>query len=370
MKTMKTIKNNTYALILVLAVLTTIFWSCENPIDFDGEQMTPLIVMNSLISPDSTFKVQLSKSKFFLKDNDTFDPINNANVKLFVNDTLYETLAFSESGNYNASYVPKVGDNVKLTAEYSNMSTVSAVTAIVKPAQISSIDTSTITTDTYPILSYQYGGYYGEVTGTDTIGYSQNKKLNIRININDDVNLKNYYRVSLRIKRYFDDGRETDNEYYYESDDMVFGSSNESGLFGEGYSRSIYNEFSDDLFNGKNYPFKLNALFSTHTFNPEYNPKDQGDVEWPEVVRCELIVQVHSISESYYKYVKTMNTNSNALAFFSEPVQIYSNIKGGIGVFGNYKTDNYIIQIPVSYTDNYPAFSPKLQTKSHTFPKP
>ena len=367
---MKTIKIKTYALILALSVLTTTFWSCENPIEFDGEQMESLMVMNSLISPDSIFTVQLTKSKFFLKDDSSFDLLNNANVKLFVNDTLFETLAFSENGNYSASYIPKIGDNVKLTAEYSGLTAVSAVTSILKPAQISSIDTATIITDTYPILSYQYGGYYGEVTDADTIGYTQNRKMNIIINIDDDVNLKNYYRVSVRIKRYFDDGRITDNEYYYQSDDMVFGSSDESGVFGEGYSRSIYNEFSDDLFNGKNYPFKLSAYFNTYTYNTEKKPDEQGGVEWPEVVRSELIVQVHSISESYYKYVKTVNTNSNALAFFSEPVQIYSNVKGGIGVFGNYKIDNYIIQIPVSYTDNYPTFSPKLQTKSSTSPQP
>lgn len=349
---MKTTKNKIFAFILALSVFTPAFWSCENALEFNGEQMAPLLVMNSLISPDSVFTVQLTKSKFFLKDDSSFDPVNNASVELFVNDTLFETLAFSTNGNYTSNYIPKAGDKVRLSAQHSDINAVSAVTDIVKPAEISSIDTATLITDISPILSYGYGGYYGEVIESDTIGYSYTKKMNIIINIDDDADQKNFYRVSLRIKQYFDDGRISEGQFFYESEDMVFGSSDESGLFGEGYSRSQYNEFSDELFNGKKYPFKISTNFSSFIYTDEKKPDNDGGVTSPKVVRNELIIQVHSISESFYKYLKTMNTNSNALGFFSEPVQIYSNVKGGIGIFGNYKIDNYIIQIPNEYMNN------------------
>lgn len=348
---MKTLKNKAYTLALALLVITPVFWSCENALEFNGEQMAPLMVMNSLISPDSAFTVQLTKSKFFLKDNSNFDPVNNASIELFVNDTLFETLTFSANGNYSSNYKPRAGDKVRLSAQHSDINAVSAVTYIVKPAQISKIDTATLITDKSPILSYEYGGY-GEINKSDTIGYSYNKKMNIIINIDDDVNQKNFYRVNLRIKQYFDDGRQSEGQFFYESEDMVFGSSDETGLFGEGYSRSQYNEFSDELFNGKKYPFKLSTNFSTYIYTNEKKPDNQGEVTWPQIVRNELIIQVHSISESYYKYLKTLNTNSNTLGFFSEPVQIYSNVKGGIGIFGNYKIDNYIIEIPKEYMSN------------------
>ena len=348
---MKAFKYKLHTLALVLSVISPVFWSCENALEFDGEQMAPLWVMNSLISPDSVFTVQLTKSKFFLKDDSSFDPVNNASVELFVNDTLFETLAFSTNGNYTSNYIPKAGDKVRLSAQHSDINTVSAVTDIVKPAQISKIDTATLITDKSPIFSYEYGGY-GDIIESDTIGYSYNKKMNIIINIDDDVNKKNFYRVSLRIKQYFDDGRESEGQFFYESEDMVFGSSDETGLFGEGYSRSQYNEFSDELFNGKKYPFKLSTNFTTYIYTNEKKPDNQGGLIWPQIVRNELIVQVHSISESYYKYLKTLNSNSNTLGFFSEPVQIYSNVKGGIGIFGSYKIDNYIIEIPKEYMNN------------------
>ncbi len=351
---MKTIKNKIFALIFSLTIFTPLFWSCENAIEFDGEQMAPMIVMNALISPDSLLKVQLSKSKFFLKDNNSFESIDNAEVKLYVNDTLFETLSFSENGNYIGTYIPKPSDVVKITAKQANFNEVSASTDIIVPTQITGIDTVSLKTEVYPIEMYE--SYNGNKPTIDTLGYSYNKRMNIKVNINDDPNLKNFYRVSVRIKQYFDDGSEGERDYYLQSDDLVFGSTDESGLFGEGYSRSMYNEFSDELFNGKNYAFKMSVNFNSVVYNNTDNnkPKNPNEQELPKLVRNEMILQLHSISESYFKYLKTLNSNSNVLEFFAEPVQIYNNIKGGIGILGSYKIDNYVMQIPVEYmNDSY-----------------
>lgn len=349
---MKTIKIKTYALILAISIFTPTFWSCENPIEFDGEQMASMIVMNALISPDSVLNVQLSKSKFFLKDDSSFESLNDAEVKLFVNDTLFEILNPKGNGNYTGTYIPKAGDIVKIIAKQANLNEVNATTTIITPAHISSIDTISQITVTNPIVSY--ADYSGDNITLDTVGYNYNKKMNIKVNINDDPNIKNFYRVTLRIKQYFNDGRESEREYFLESDDLVFGSANESGLFGEGFSRSPFNEFSDELFNGKKYDFKMSSNFDimVYTDTTYKKPTYPNDNEWPKVVRNELIVQVHSISESYFKYLKTLNSNSNVLDFFAEPVQIYSNIKGGIGILGSYKIDNYVIQIPIEYMSN------------------
>ena len=346
---MKTFKIKIHTLILAISILTPAFWSCENTIEFDGQQMSSMIVMNALISPDSLLKVQLSVSKFFLKDDSSFETIDSAEVKLFVNDTVNEILTYVGDGYYTGTYIPKAGDVVKITAKKLNFNEVSASTDIVIPTQITGIDTASTNTEAYPIVNYEYMN--GETPVIDTIGYNYNKKLNIRLNINDDPIRKNFYRVSVRIKQYFDDGREAEREYYLESEDMVFGSTDEAGLFGEGYSRSPYNEFSDELFNGKNYPFKLSVNFNTYVYknSDNYKPKDPDDYEPPKVVRNEMILQVHTISESFFKYLKTLNTNSNVLEFFAEPVQIYNNVNGGIGVIGSYKIDNYVMEIPVEY---------------------
>ena len=44
---MKTTKNKIFAFILALSVFTPAFWSCENALEFNGEQMAPLLVMRT-----------------------------------------------------------------------------------------------------------------------------------------------------------------------------------------------------------------------------------------------------------------------------------------------------------------------------------
>ncbi|HPH57343.1 MAG TPA: DUF4249 family protein, partial [Bacteroidales bacterium] len=50
-------------------------------------------------------------------------------------------------------------------------------------------------------------------------------------------------------------------------------------------------------------------------------------------------VQLQNISPSYYLYLKTFSEYSNSIDFFSEPIQVFSNVSGGIGIFGAYSSN-------------------------------
>ncbi|MDR2621646.1 MAG: DUF4249 domain-containing protein, partial [Dysgonamonadaceae bacterium] len=64
-----------------------------------------------------------------------------------------------------------------------------------------------------------------------------------------------------------------------------------------------------------------------------------------KITSLAMQVTLQSLSPSYYMYLKTRDANSES-NFFTEPVQIYTDIKGGIGIFGNYS--NSIYRIPLS----------------------
>lgn len=141
---------------------------------------------------------------------------------------------------------------------------------------------------------------------------------------------------------------------FFSSKDLVFGSVDESGIFGEGYSQSQYNEFSDEIFDGKSYGLKFSTNFYNAFYKDNGNPKPNVDAT-PKLVRNELVIQLHSVSESYYKYLKTKSVGTEGFEMFSEPVQIFSNVKGGIGVLGSYAIKRYSIEIPLEYigTEGY-----------------
>ena len=84
--------------------------------------------------------------------------------------------------------------------------------------------------------------------------------------------------------------------------------------------------FSDHLFDGKSYSLRGN--FQTY----DLTSADSAVVE----------LRLHTISESYYKYLKSrqahFDTKENLLAV---PVIVYSNVEEGTDFLGGYSTDTW-----------------------------
>ena len=66
-------------------------------------------------------------------------------------------------------------------------------------------------------------------------------------------------------------------------------------------------------------------------------------------------IRLHSISESYYKYLKTRQKHYETKEDpFAVPVIVYTNVEGGTGFLGAYSSDVYTITTFVSeFGDDY-----------------
>jgi hypothetical protein len=85
------------------------------------------------------------------------------------------------------------------------------------------------------------------------------------------------------------------------------------------------------MFDGKHCSVKI--YFATRTY-AEYNLK----------------ISFRSVSESYYKYKERQfaylfSLENDILSGMSEPINLYSNIMGGYGIFAGYSTDEKLITI-------------------------
>lgn len=336
---MKT-KHISYLLALVLGLF---LFSCENTIEFSGETTKPLLVVNSFISPDSLIKVHVSKSKFFLINADitSYENVNNATVNVWVNDIKIEKLTNIGKGYYQSSFKPKVGDIIKITAESADFSEVSSFTDIVVANPILAVDTANHVFKKTPMI-----GYTSINNGPlipDTAGLTITESLDIQLEFKDPSDIENFYKLSLKIKNYYDNDSTAFEYPYINSDDLVFGNNKSFGPLETGFY-SYNHEFSDELFNGKEYKLKL--TFNTDTYF--YYKTGYGDIynkPYKAPVKRELYVELQSISESYFKYIQSRSASMSSNDFFSEPVQIYSNIKGGIGILGSYSSSIYKIQL-------------------------
>jgi hypothetical protein len=95
---------------------------------------------------------------------------------------------------------------------------------------------------------------------------------------------------------------------------------------------------TDDLFNGKEFVFKISTGFYRRVVPEQDEPKDIATNDNNEYI----ILNLQTLSKDMYLYLKSKESAEQVLNnFFTEPVQIYNNINNGIGIFGSYANNEY-----------------------------
>jgi len=302
-----------YIYLFVFFVLL-VFSSCEKKLDIDLPDSEKHLVVNGIICPDSLFRIRISKSQNVL-DNDPISYISDAIVELIVNGTDTVTMEPYHEGIYEVNIYPKVNDSYKLFVDNNELTPVTSNVTLLPPVPITSIDTS-IQYNTY---DYGDGNYYGEY------------EIHFDISVSDDPSMDDYYFLAVStIQPIFEDngfgqfylsGFE---EYYldYDSNDPVFKSNSQftiNGITGQ--------VVSDEIFNGTDYTFSINT-----NFFPFYNIEG---LNYNEPIQ--VIVKLLTVNADIYRYIISFNLNQETQYDpFAQPVQIYSNIENGLGIFSGY----------------------------------
>lgn len=325
---------------LFLGVLLSVT-SCMKEIDLEDLRPDPKLVLNGVASQGEPLKASLSRTWFYTEDYPNVS-ISDAKVNLYVNDRFFEEMTWDVEeyeyytiGNYISSYIPVSGDKVRIEAERDGFKKIVAREAIPhKPALLN------LTAE--------------EIKNQEP--YSSGKKKRIKVTFKDDPNAVNCYLINFSIgKPYYEyDYENPDNppvytgEYYWSQPSIDYAS---EPLFGNSISildKVMGNDwlsarngrpFSDELINGKEYTMKLEGdsyYWSTM------------DYDEPDSVR----VYLYAISESYYKYLFALlslyegSLNSDlASAGLAEPVRVFSNIEGGVGIFGTACVDSLTVAV-------------------------
>jgi hypothetical protein len=309
------------------------FFSCVSEVDIDSSTIEKELVINGFISPDSLFTIELSQTKV-IQGSSSYSTISDATVKLYEDNVEIETLHYvktdsdSASVYMSSSVYPQVGKTYRIEASHSGYETISCETTIPIPAQIISIDTSSI--------------------------YSGNQ-YKIKVTFQDSADVANYYRIVLR--KYYGNrtfySRDTSEDAvfdtiieindlldgtYLDSEDPVFSSSTNADDYLFGSTENKFNLFNDELFEGQKYTINFNFYFSSNYYEKAEKYADEG---------CfyKLIVQLQSLSYEEYAYLATYENYANDDDEYSlkEPVQVYSNVDNGTGIFASHSMDTYCV---------------------------
>ena len=279
-----------------ISVLSILF-SCTKQIDFTADQIQEKIVVNSLFTEDSLWNAHISHSRSVL-DNSPHNFLDNATVSVFdESNNLVTTLNHVSDGFYqSSSATPIANETYRLEVDAPGYTSVSATNSI--PTEVPIINVDTISTE-------------------DSEG---NPVLQVTMNFTDPGGVSNYYMLEMQyVLDYSQWGFEEEERGRLEitCNDPNIESVNSFSFLGE---ENAYNYLllKDDQFDGQNYTLRFYVI------------------NWADFKEIDLTgeIRLMNTSEEFFNYRKSYEVYENAINNpFSQPVQVFSNIVGGMGVF-------------------------------------
>ena len=305
-----------------ISMMMLLFTGCYQDIDLDkykGANGEKLLVLNSIINPDSTISVVASKTFFYSDPKKNREYITDLDISLVINGEEKGLLSYNpENFHYESDIRPKENDVVQLMTNYH--------------------DTQIFTVDTVP-----------KKVKIESVKVSRQGPMAIYTN-------KDYlftYEIT------FSDPLEEDNFYFLQYDDADW---RVPGNLNFGVRDFTYEYVFRELAR------KISAIVPGWTpYSPDGLPfSDYGIEGKTHTLVVKEIVQgsngwnlsgydkmlrkfsLFSISEAYYNYLISRLYNESYDSDlhggmidlgFTEPIKSFSNIKGGVGIFASYSLD-------------------------------
>jgi hypothetical protein len=313
-------KKHNIFLVYFLMILCT---SCAKN-NLTIQNIDSKITINGLITTDSLFKISISKSDYITNWDDSLNSIDNAQVLVYQNNNVIDSLLYDiywdvdvsnslfHHSNYKSKKIFHVKEKeYKIVVKAPDVPEASAITIIPNPVRIEHVDTSRIRLSTE--------------SAKNLLCFKCN------IEFTDPSDETNYYLLDI-FKKY--------KEYNYSyseilpllSDDPIVEEkllSKGSSYFTTYATRGI--AFSDKIINGKK--SNLAVIICCDDIGlPFWNDDSEADKD--DNHRKVVYFRLYSITEDYFKYIQTLNQYyKNYDNPLSDPVQVYSNVTGGYGIF-------------------------------------
>jgi hypothetical protein len=276
--------------------------ACDLVVDVDIPLSPNQLTINSLFGPDSTWLVMLTNNRHILNDS-SFQGVEDAVVMIVEDGAVADTLVHETNGIYRSHARPTVGKEYQLIARTGTSEITTGHSTILKPEVVTKVEL-----------------IKGVATG--------HGRLNNKINVTfaDKSPELNYYQIIVKTVYEQIDFQQYEKVLSFpvfvrlESDDPAI-------------QNQIINQYEgvvikDVLFNGK----EVTLSFKT----PENDLFQEGAV----------VVSLRTLSPEYYRYKTTAALQEHTSGDpFAQPVNVYSNVKNGYGIFAGFSQSEYYKEI-------------------------
>ena len=283
------------SLIVLQIILLFITGACEKEIKLNIGKEDRMLVVNSILCPDSLITVKVSYTQYILEDQPTTF-INNAKVLIYENGLFLDSLILVANGKYQSKYKPETNKVYFLVVSDGIRKATATCQIPEKGFPVSP------TTDTVRVL-------FGPPSQS------------IKMQFKDNGGQKNYYRFFLK------------GTYY--STPLAFGNNlgfmyNDEALNNETTALDALSNYINDT---PQFYGRFDLIFSDKNINGTSREIVLSQIRLLEGYT--IFIHQQTLSEDYYQYIYSYNNKPTDS--YSEPFPIHSNIMNGVGIFGAYK---------------------------------
>lgn len=342
--------------------------SCEKTVEFKSDEIEPKIVVNAVFYAGNRHKhVKVEKSRSILNDKGYFEALPDANVRLYEDgkfitemnyisriDTFYDRLNYGvvekypfEYGVYSdTSLVVKPGSTYRLEVTHDGFDPVHCETNVPVPVELGEMS---IAMEKIPKQHFE--NYF---------------RIKLKLSVYDTENEVNYYRMRVGREQGYEAALKMFGGYYYNGPGSVYYGG--GGYYGGGYGRSPSIDI-DSVVPSDTIIQEVSYNMMVYSYDPVFSPDGNTDVlttesgtidfftnelinsgkydlsfrleTWRDVyteIGEYLKIHAHVMSLSPELYFYSISRQQQSLAMdnpFAEPVPVYSNVVGGIGIFGS-----------------------------------
>ena len=292
------------------SVLLVLLGGCQKVISVDPELSESQLVLNGVPSEGRQLSVYFAYSRYFL-DNSNNHPVDGAEMVVDVNGQTYRPDSVVRC-SYYFPYILQADDSVSVRVGVGGQ-LITAKTYVPRPPQVSNLKALV---DTSGIIG-------------SALGLGAFRLLSVSFDMQDYPSHDDYYCVSIsqrdsgsRYHAYFDRYDTVDTSYltYFVCLDKSLTSPEVAAISGMGdafFNRLL---FTDKLVEGENHGVQLLLLLLTDTTEIE-----------PFIHQYTL--HVESVTPDRMHYLTDIATATSQLQILSEPIGVYSNVAGALGIF-------------------------------------
>lgn len=285
------------SLFFSLIVLTLI--SCEKEIILDLKEPGDLLCLNCILEAENDSIVFFLTKVKSVNESDNFDTVEYAKIELYENARLLNGIESIGKGKYILHHKPKEGNTYQIKVRVEGYKTLSAETIIPqKPIAKMEFKRDTIYDDSW------------------VKGYSTEARLFTQLT---DPPTKDYYWFIRAFMRNIGGVPYGSYALAYQTDNLLF----------DAFNRYYYQDY--------NYPFTNYDYIGALRLDDSVI--ENGEISFSMSTWKQPTVFIINADENFDKYYKSsikqfLTYEYDQLPIF-EPVQIYSNIKNGFGIFGS-----------------------------------